>query len=57
MFEIKNGQNYEIYNKINPDPITWKRYENNLTMNSHNMMELTFDVSDTVLSGSGNSVE
>lgn len=27
MFELKDGQSYDIYNNINKDPFTWKEYD------------------------------
>lgn len=57
MFELKSGQNYKMFNKINRNFLAWKRYERNLTLNEHDMFELKFNLSDAHLFGSGDSNE
>ena len=53
MFEIKDGQEYELYNGINEDPFTWKTYNNTLVENEHGMLEIQIPTYDAVLLGSG----
>ena len=55
LYFTRNGQSYDIYNNLNKDPFTYKKYENDLQNNPHNMMELRFNLSDSVLLGSENS--
>ena len=56
MYEEKLGQDYDIYKSLNPDPFTFKKYSNNLVLNSHKMYELKFNTTDIDLKGSGNSI-
>ena len=35
LFEIVKGQNYSLYNNINEDYITWKKYNNSVNSSSH----------------------
>ena len=46
-----------MYKDINVNGVTWKKYPNEIVRNKHNMLELNFNLSDTVLSGSGDSIE
>ena len=59
MFELKDGQDYNLYNNINADPFTWKMYNisEQLQENEHSMLEIRLDISDAVLMGSANSVK
>lgn len=58
MYELKNGQIYDIFENINKDAITWKNYNlsNELKMNPNNVMELNLDINDVSLLGSGSSI-
>lgn len=59
MFEIKDGQDYYLYNNINTDPFTWKNYEleNSIEFNRHDMLEVVLNTDDATLLGSASSVE
>jgi hypothetical protein len=39
MFELKEGQEYSVFNNTNADMYSWKKYEvaNTLEVNKHNM--------------------
>ena len=57
MFEIKDGLKYTMYNKINADQFTWRKYDKQLRINKHNILELVFNISDAHLLGSSDSVD
>ena len=58
MFESKSTSSYTTYNSINPTVYDWKAYENTKTqMNSHDLMELQFDLSDATLQGSHDHIQ
>ena len=58
MFELKDGQNYDVYNNINKDPFTWKEYNNtSVRFNNHQMLEMPITLEDAVLKGSENNVD
>ena len=59
MFELKDGQDYSVYNNLTEDPFTWKQYNSsaNLRYNKHGMMELVLDTRDATLLGSDQSIE
>ena len=58
MFELKNGQQFQLFESVNKDAITWKYYNlsNSLNKNQHDIMELNLNISDAALLGSGSSI-
>ena len=40
MFEVKDKFNYQLYNGLNEDEFTWKKYETKMIKNSHDMNEI-----------------
>lgn len=46
-----------MYNNINMHSFDWKYYDQNLITNSHELLELKFNISDAVLLGSSDSVD
>ena len=57
MFELKDRFSYSVYDGINEDLNTWKKYETNLVTNQAGMREMKVNLTDTVLSGTSNSIE
>lgn len=58
MFEVKQNNTYQTFNEINQDVYTWKVYNaSNVTYNSHNLLEMTFDISDITLMGTEQFME
>ena len=57
MFEMRQGMKNAMFHGINKHSFDWKIYNNTLTHNSHNLLELQFNLSDAVLLGSGDSME
>jgi hypothetical protein len=57
MFEVKEMFSYSTYEDFNSDLNSWKAYESNLTTNSAGIKELKVDLSDSVLSGTSNSIQ
>lgn len=55
MFELRDGRNFSLYNSINEDPFTWKKYNTTLIKNKHQLMELQFNLTDAELLGSADS--
>jgi hypothetical protein len=53
----KEGQKYDIFENVNPDIYTPKKYNKTLVENAHSLLELKFNLSDAVLEGSGDSVD
>jgi len=58
MFELKQGQDYSVFNKTTTDMFNWKKYnvDKSLLTNRHKMAELKLNITDAVLLGSANSV-
>ena len=46
MIEIKNGQDYAVYDNRNVDPFTWKQQEvkSHIRLNAHGMVEVFLDL-------------
>lgn len=44
MFEIINGSKYEVYDGKNVDSYTWKKYDNSIRLNDHDLIELVIDL-------------
>ena len=56
MYELKQGVEYSVLNKsLNPDDQTWKEYSTKVHENQFKEKEIAIDLSDSVLSGSGDS--
>ena len=55
MYEIKNGDNYSVYNtSVNSDTFTWKLYDHdfsNISKNRHNLYEIKLNLHDAALNG------
>ena len=58
MFELKDGQDYSMYENINLNPFTWKDYnvEGSLRGNGNGMLEIVLNTSDAVLLGTDQSL-
>jgi hypothetical protein len=58
MFEQKQSSLYKTYNSINANIFEWKKYNSTiLQMNSHDLLELQFDLSDATLMGSSDYIQ
>jgi hypothetical protein len=58
MYELKNDMSYTPYDaNLNPDLMTWKRYETQNRTNSFNLTEFYFNLNDVVLSGTSDSIQ
>ena len=58
MYETKANGSYEVYNStVNPSLYDWKQYDANIQFNSHNLLELRFDLNDITLLGTEDSME
>lgn len=54
---MRNGTKNSMYNGINKHSFDWKISKNSLALNSHNLLEMQFNLSDAVLLGSGDSID
>ena len=57
MFELRTGRNFSMFNNINTDAFTWKKYPTEIVKNQHDLLELKFNLSDAMLLGSGDSYQ
>jgi hypothetical protein len=55
--DLKIGQNYGRYKNINKNEIDWTHQEMKLTVNDHQIHELTLDLTNTTLLGSSDSFD
>ena len=46
-----------MFNNLNENKLTWKKYPNKLVKNGHNMLEMKVNLTDTELMGSGDNFE
>ena len=54
MFELNSGSKYEVYDNKNVDQYTWKKYDNLIRLNKHNLIEIVIDLQDVTLMGTKN---
>ena len=53
MLEKFDGRSYTVHDtEVNKHLYNWTQYENNVTLNSHGLYQLTFNLSDGVVKGS-----
>ena len=58
MFELKSDSMYDTWNDINENIYDWKKYDNaTLRSNSHDLLELAFNLTDTTLKGTGDHLD
>jgi hypothetical protein len=57
MFESKGGSEFVVQKEINPTIYDWKHYNTSvLQMNSHDLLELKFDLSDATFHGTADYI-
>ena len=57
MFESKGGSEFVVHRDINPTIYDWKHYNTSvLQMNSHDLLELKFDLSDATFHGTADYI-
>ena len=54
MFEIKDGGNYSVANRVTENTFDWKQYKQKINYNQHGFLELQLDLNDVDLQGTDN---
>ena len=57
MYEIKNGSKFVVYDNKNEDLYTWKKYENAVRLNDHDILEIVIDIEDVTFLGTKNFLD
>jgi hypothetical protein len=57
MFEIKNGSRFEVYDNKTVNLYDWKKYENAIRINNHDLLEIVVDIQDVTFLGTKNFLD
>ena len=44
MYEIKQGSKYDVYDNKTVNQYVWKKYENGIRLNDHDLLEIIVDL-------------